>query len=526
MTDPAKRTAGGEHGPPPVSLPGRLTAAVKAHPLLSLILLAAFVRLLAAFYAKGFMASDDHFAVIRPAADWLNGLHTWFDSGRPVARGVLYPYSIYALFYILKLLGITDPDRVMLVNRLLHAAWSLALIPLVYYALRAWADERAAWMGGLMAALYAVMPFMAVRNLVEVVSQPLLLAGLLLAERALRGEKGEVPAFWGGVLIGVSFMIRIQTAVCGLAVFWVLLALRRYRLVVTFSAGALLMVLVAGLIDYISWGMFLSSVIFTLGYQAARVHSYVTSPWYAHLLTLLVAFIPPFSLLFFAWVARAAKRLPVLFWAAVVFVAVHSLIPQKQERFLLPILPVLIVLGMTGWSMVRWRDRGWVRGLWAWFWAVNLLLLPVGIFNYSQKARVEPLVRLGRRADVGGVVAVTIENPIWLPYYYMGWKGDDFYYVFTQDEIARLPERIADGDERGLPPPTHLILFTHRDPEAYLPELEAVLGPLELEEHVGPSLADAILHRLNPRFNHSKESWVYRLARPADAALNDEIRNP
>jgi hypothetical protein len=500
---------------------------VDEHPLIVLLFIAGFLRLLAVIFSAGYMASDDHFLVIRPAWDWINGKHTWFDGGEPIKRGILYPYLIFALLWTLEHLGIHDPGVQMFINRLFHAVWSMTLIPLVYYFLRRFADRRTAIAGGMIAAAHFIMPFMAVRNLVEVVSQPLVLGGLFLLEDvAYEDADGRHPrrTFFAGLLLGAAFMMRIQTALFGVGAVLVLLFKRRWRDAAWTALGGLAVLLVEGLIDYASFGMFLSSIFYSLYGQSHIIHEYVTGPWWTYLGDLLGALIPPFSLLALYWIFRAGKRVPITFWATLLFLVVHSIIPQKQERFILPAFGALIVLAMTGWSMVPWRDRRWVRALWVLFWIVNLLLLPVGTFDYSQKARVEPLKRLGRLSDMGGIVVVTIEHPQWLPYYYARMKGDDFYYVMKPAELADLGEVIRRVHEnRNTPAPIHVIILSHKGPGEYMPALEAQLGPLKEEWHTGPSLADALLHMLNPRFNHSKESWVFKLENPAIGA---DLMNP
>lgn len=133
---------------------------IREKPLLVLMLVGGFLRLLAVIYARGYMASDDHFVVIRVVWEWLNGNPLWFNDSTPVARGVLYQYFIFSFMWILKQIGLTDPSTVMFLNRLLHAAWSMSIIPLVYYGLSKWADERAAWYGGMLVSIHFLIPFL------------------------------------------------------------------------------------------------------------------------------------------------------------------------------------------------------------------------------------------------------------------------------------------------------------------------------------------------------------------------------
>lgn len=512
------------------SLPPAITGArrwIREHPVATLLIVGGLLRLIAAIFAKGYMASDDHFVVVQVPADWLNGFPTWFENAEPIKRGVLYPYLVYALMWVLKGIGVTNPDTVMLVQRLLHGAWSLTSVWLTWALVRRFADERAAFYGGLLVAVHFIMPFMAVRNLVEVVCQPFILAGLLLAELALReGKYTGRMAFLAGLSLGLAFMFRIQTAVVPAGVFFTLLALRRWRLAGHLVLGGAVILLVEGLLDYLSFGYFLSSVLYSLYGQSQIVHEYVTGPWYTYIGTVLGVLIPPFSLLAVWWMARSAKRVPLAFWGVLLFLVIHSLIPQKQERFILPVMPAMIALAMIGWQMVPWRDTRWVRGIWAFMWVINLVLLPVGLFNYSQKARIEPLLELGARDDVQGIVVVSTERRQILPYYYARMERPEFYYVYEEAQLDTLSRfLVAEQRARDLQPPSHVILLSERDWRPYVPRLEEHLGGVTLMRHVGPSVADWLLHKMNPQFNHSKESYVFRIE-PAEPVRPDSLEMP
>jgi hypothetical protein len=111
-----------------------------------------------------------------------------------------------------------------------------------------------------------------------------------------------------------------------------------------------------------------------LHFQSQHVRSYVTNPFYVHFTTILLAFIPPFSFLLIWWIVLSRKKLTIMFWATLTFLLVHWLIPQKQERFLLPILPEIIVLGLVGAGESVLQGKKWVVWFWRWLWSVNFII--------------------------------------------------------------------------------------------------------------------------------------------------------
>ena len=96
------------------------------------LLAAAAVRLIAAAFSEGYIMSDDHFLVVEPVSSWVHGenYHNWFpneynhtDHAQP------FSYAYYFLnFVILKfcaIIGIANPFIQAFVLRLAHAILSL-----------------------------------------------------------------------------------------------------------------------------------------------------------------------------------------------------------------------------------------------------------------------------------------------------------------------------------------------------------------------------------------------------------------
>lgn len=475
-----------------------------------MIIIAAVFRLLAAVFAKGYMGSDDHFLVIEIADGWLKGINRWYIA-KPPMRGIFYPYSVTAVMWFLKQLSIVQPDIVMFFVRLSHGLWSMMTISLIYIAVKKHADERIAFTAALMGAIFFVTPFMAVRNLPEFVCQPVILGGLMLADLSLakKGETERLNWMLSGALLGFAFLIRYQNSVIPLAVFFYLLIRRRWKSSLLFALGAAATLALEVLIDLLSYSPFQLPFINLLKFQSAHVHSYVTNPFYTHLGTILLAFIPPFSFFLIWWVIRGAKKMPVMFWGTVFFLLIHSFIPQKQERFILPILPELMVLGMIGsaGSLVAAKKR--MKYIWGWFWAINSLLLIIVTFNYSQKARVESQIQLGTIPEIGEIIVINTDHPMNPPKYYLG-REIETHVVHKWTQLEPLTESLKAKRREGYTKSCYIVVFTHKPLQHYLQKIEAHFSPLEETHHITPSIVDALLHFLNPEHNHSKEAYIFR----------------
>jgi hypothetical protein len=226
------------------------------------------------------------------------------------------------------------------------------------------------------------------------------------------------------------------------------------------------------------------------------------------------AFIPPTSLLLLYGCARTWRTAPLLFWPALAFLAFHSAYPGKQERFILPILPLVLLLGAAGWQQFAERSPFWasrrrlLRGLWAWFWAVNAALLVLYTSNYSKKTRVESLSVLRGCPDLRGLVWETGEASVTRPpLFYL--RRDVPLYALPG---GKTPEALRAEISAGPARPSHAVLMGTPDLEARLRRLETLLPGLTLERTVTPSVYDRLLYRLNPRQNVNLTAYVYRTA--------------
>jgi len=127
--------------------------------------------------------------------------------------------------------------------------------------------------------------------------------------------------------------------------------------------------------------------------------------------------IPPASFLLFFGFLRTWKKHLVLFLPAFLFLVFHSYFPNKQERFILTIVPFLILLGVIGWYEFAGASSFWnrhpklLRGLITFSVTVNFILLPFISTMYSKRSRVEAMIYLSKYPDVKGVVVEDSKHP-------------------------------------------------------------------------------------------------------------------
>jgi hypothetical protein len=161
------------------------------HPLLSIILIGFLLRFISVLMAKGFGMHDDHFLVIEAAQSWVDGkdYNKWLPSSQinaqPTGHSMFYVGVHYILFLFFKFVKMTDPQFKMLIIRFLHAVLSLFVIFFSYKITEKLSDKIIAKKTALIIAVLWIMPWLSVRNLVEVVCIPFLITGSWMIIRSV-----------------------------------------------------------------------------------------------------------------------------------------------------------------------------------------------------------------------------------------------------------------------------------------------------------------------------------------------------
>ncbi|HNK85857.1 MAG TPA: glycosyltransferase family 39 protein [Flavobacteriales bacterium] len=477
------------------------------HPLEALTLIALVPRLVAAFCSGGYFAMDDHFLVIEPAASWVDApaYSTWlpWNQGadpRPSGHSFFYVGLHYLLFLGLKAIGMSDPKHMMVVVRLLHALWSLVVVRTGYRIALRLSNEHTAWSTGLLLALLCFMPFLSVRNLVETACIPFLMLGAWRLVRVPEGPEVKdalVAGLWIGLAVNVRFQTLFFAAGPGLA----LLLARRWRPAMVYGLGvALPLLLIQSVVDLYIWGRPFAEITEYVLYNLVNTTTYFVHPWYNHLLVLAAIFLPFLGpAIMFGFVRRWR---PLVLWLPVIlFIAIHSWFPNKQERFILPIVPLYLVLGWTAWEEWRRTSAWWHRHQRLWkgqlvfFWSLNILLLAVLSVSYSKRSRVEALYALRNERPLKGLLIEDSsegEAPL-PPLYYLGqW---DLVQVPWTDPSADLA---AELERHGEHAPDVVLFVGMEDLAERMARITRAMGPLHVVAVARPGLLDRVVHALNP----------------------------
>lgn len=492
---------------------GIVKATWEEYPFPFIMCFAIAFRALAIVLAKGFGMHDDHFCVIEIAQGWLNGSRDWFTDATPI-RSLVYPGLHYILFSALEKANIFDPQVKMFVVRCLHAAYSLITVYFGYKTAVCITDKKTANTIGLLMAIFWLFPFMAVRNLIEFVCIPPMVIGVYLIYK----NHKIIPKslFFSGIWFGLAFTLRFQTLSFAGVIGLVLLFQKEWKPAVFYACGFLLSsFLVQGMSDWIGYGRPFRSFIGYLLYNSESAYAYTTGPWYQYIGLLIGVLIPPLSLCLVFGFFRTWKKQAFIFWPTLAFLLVHSMFPNKQERFILPVIPFMLMLSITGWQEFVSRSGFWIkkqrltRGLWVWFWVFNTLLLCICSITYSKKARVETLSYLSHKTDVSGIIIESRDDaPPMAPLFYLG-KKVPVFYALASKTVEQLKKEI----DSCAAFPNYIVFLDGQSIGGRMQKMNGLCTALAFEQEIRPSFIDWLLYVMNPKHNVNQTSYVYKCAK-------------
>jgi hypothetical protein len=490
------------------------------NPLKMILFAAAILRLIAAIFSKGFGMHDDHFLVLEPAQSWVEGYdyNRWLPGSQtgavPSGHSFFYVGIHYLILLFFKSVGILDPQFKMFIIRLLHAAYSLLTVYFGYKITLKLSDQKTARLAGFLLSVFWFMPMLNVRNLVEIVCIPFMMWGTWRIIDRWEDKKSFQHFFIAGLIIGLAFSVRFQTIFFAFGLGLAILLKGKwkesliYGIAFFISAGTLQ----AGL-DMFVWGKPFMELGEYVRYNIEASGSYISNSWYTYILLLLGILIPPVSIFLFIGYFRNWRKHLVLFLPSFIFLLFHSWFPNKQERFILPIVPFVIIAGIMGWqefvSIRIWfvKNKKFLTISWSFFWVLNVILLfPVTVM-YSKKARVESMTYLSRYPEISKIlIENTNRSSVQMtPIFYLGQYVFD-YGVSKESGIDKLGDQVLHDAQYQ---PRFFLFFEMENLDSRVEEMKKVFPDIVYETMIEPGMIDKILYWLNP-LNRNQTIVIYR----------------
>ena len=201
-----------------------------------------------------------------------------------------------------------------------------------------------------------------------------------------------------------------------------------------------------------------------------------------------------------------------MFLPAFLFLVFHSFFPNKQERFIFPIIPYVIIGGVIGWNSFVLASKYWSRhrcslsNAWIFFWIINLLLLIPVSTAYSKRSRVEAMAYLVKYKGIHVIVAEDSNRSSaqMLPRFYSGqwmqalYKSNRGVQSYMADS---LPCNVAEA--------SFVLFYSDENLKARVDSMKNEIPSLVYEATFKPGLIDNVMHKLN-HVNRNETIYMYR----------------
>jgi len=516
----------------------------KNNPLYFILFVGLLLRLIAAFFSKGYAFHDDHFCVIRVAQNWALGLPHWLEMGEPPKHSMLYAAVNAVFLWLLEIIGINDPIHKTTFIRVIHAFYSLLTIYFAYKIVAIISNAKYAILVAWVLALIWFMPYLSVKFLAELVCVPIILAGFYQILLANQTQKKVLLKYaLAGCLFGLAFSIRLHTILFAGGLGLVLLFRKQWYESILFTLGYLIAAfLIIGATDQILFEYPFHSIVNYFEHNSENANNYIQGSLFKFTFTTLGFLVPPISLMLIFGYLRSFKLEPMMFVAAAVFFIFHSVFPNQQERFILPVLPLFIILGVIGWQNFKANSTFWMKrksllnGFWKFFWVVNIIVSLALALTFSKKDRVAPLHYLANKTDVASVVIENERSVKQVPAYYLGtnsadygqfdtnilglkqfkqnkeYLDPDYKLIFTLDangSIDVLKAQMKSVEKV----PNYIVFQGDNELEKRKARVKTLFpkSTFELIETIEPSNFDKLLHFFNPRIHRNQTAYIYKI---------------
>ncbi len=176
-------------------------------------------------------------------------------------------------------------------------------------------------------------------------------------------NNSKINIFYAGLLIGLAISFRYQIAIFAIGIMLYYLFKINYKALfkgtlkdcikalisqnfVAFSFGTFVTFLITqGLVDYCIWGKPFAEFYAYSTYNMKEGVLYMPNTnYFMYVFVLMGVLLFPFGVLIGIGFIRSAKKHLLLFVPVMLFILFHTFYPNRQERFILSILPFFIIL--------------------------------------------------------------------------------------------------------------------------------------------------------------------------------------
>jgi len=268
---------------------------------------------------------------------------------------------------------------------------------------------------------YFLAPLLLTRPMVEAMSAPFLAASAALACRYQMTLKTRWLVL-SILSLAIGAMHRPHIGVCALALVALVIWLRRWKDLAVLAGVGAACVIASGMLDYWLIGEWHGTLRRYVAYNLIPTAPGDRSSYFVFPLLFVGLSLPPAFFLRYRtldWKARYDPLRPVVLFF-VPFLVMHTLVRHKEERFMIPLLPLFLMLLTPLLAfLIAHRDR--YRWRLAFLGVVNGVLLALAVTSAPQRATLElaryvdanpAITTISRVGDFILVPTVFVSHPV------------------------------------------------------------------------------------------------------------------
>lgn len=453
------------------------------------ILLPAIIYLAVIFFNDGFMALDEYFV----------GITRYIPAQNSSVQTLVSPDDVKSPLQILPMHGVAQAALQLGVTapywQYRAVIFVLALINflILIYALMRLAetlrfDVRQRNFLLLIFTFYFAAPFSLTRPMFESIAAPWLALAAVWAVRYDLNSRTK-DLLWGVVWVSIAFVLRQQLGFCALTFLILPLLKKKYKQFFYAASLGLILLLLAGIPDYFLRGQFHYSLLNLTLYNYQHGSEYGQKPITFYPILIFVVCLTPFFIAKYpqGFVGRQLRSYRSLWMFVVLFVILHSLFPQKWERFIISLVPLFMMIAQPFLFNLQENFRLRRVRLFS-LYAVNGLLFFVASFFPPQKNLIEMSRYLDRNPQIKKIYRIN-ETPGWITEAFILHKN----FEFVESDHERLSKVNWSDCSQSL-------LLGAFD----LPQYQDVTEHLYLKAQFSVNLIEQLAYKLNPKNNQRR----------------------
>lgn len=272
-------------------------------------------------------------------------------------------------------------------------------------------DKKYYW---ILFTFYFAAPFALTRPMFESLAAPWLFLSVAFGTRYDQSER-KLDLMLATLAVSFAFILRQQVGFCALGLVALTVYKKRYHDLLLCCLLGLTMIALSGIPDYFIRGQFHYSLLAVTTYNFQHGHEYGNEPWTYYPLMIFALSLTPFFIFKYPknfWSTHLKnQRLNLVF--IVLFVFLHSLFPQKFERFLISILPLMIFF-MTAIYRQLYTEKHHRKARWYCLLFINFFLFLPASFSPAQKNIIDLARYLNTHPSLTKVYSVN-DSLSWIP---------------------------------------------------------------------------------------------------------------